>query len=79
MLSLLRDEAFVAYMRQQNIDNARAQIDALNLLMKYVEDEGLLPLDQADVRRRCYREWNLPDPGDEACCYSDMPHHTGPS
>ena len=61
---MLADRDFVNYVRHQNMVQAAEQTEALNTIMKYVEDEGLLPLDQADVRRRCLREWNLPETGD---------------
>eukprot|EP00124_Ichthyophonus_hoferi_P004043 Ihof_evm2s402 gene=Ihof_evmTU2s402 len=62
---IMQDRTFVDYVTEQNRRQATGQVESLNELMKYVEDEGLLPLDQADVRRRCYREWNLPDPSTE--------------
>lgn len=61
---MLEDQEFVTYMRNQNMVQAAEQAEALNTLMKYVEDEGLLPLDQNDVRRRCLKEWKLPETQD---------------
>jgi len=57
---ILRDTEFCQYMRESNISHARKQIEALEEIIKFVEDKELLPLDQNDVKRRCLEEWNLP-------------------
>eukprot|EP01134_Creolimax_fragrantissima_P002553 CFRG2553T1 len=53
------DTKFTDYVRDANVSLGEAQIIALDELMKYCEDDGLLPLDQNDIARRCLKEWNV--------------------
>ncbi|KNC85528.1 hypothetical protein SARC_02289 [Sphaeroforma arctica JP610] len=53
------DKQFTDYVRQANIALGEQQIGALNTLMMYCEDDGLQPLDQHDIMRRCLKEWNV--------------------
>lgn len=54
------DTNFLKYIRNSNIELCKIQIEALKELFKYVEDRQLLPLDQQDIKRRCFTEWDIP-------------------
>lgn len=38
-----------------------SQIDSLEELFKYIEDKHLASVDQIDVKKRCIKEWGLPE------------------
>lgn len=46
---MLSDAPYMQYMRRQNLEHVKSQIESLTSLMKYVEDEGLLPVNQGGV------------------------------
>jgi len=57
---ILKDKQFVEYIRESNISVITQQIEALEELFKYLEDDGLLSLDQFEIKNRCLQEWNVP-------------------
>ena len=54
------DTEFMDYIRRQNLAQAETQIEALNDIFKYLEDQELGTVDQMDVRNRCLMHWKLP-------------------
>eukprot|EP01088_Endostelium_zonatum_P005092 TRINITY_DN1652_c0_g1_i3.p1 TRINITY_DN1652_c0_g1~~TRINITY_DN1652_c0_g1_i3.p1 ORF type:complete len:640 (-),score=183.31 TRINITY_DN1652_c0_g1_i3:18-1937(-) len=53
-------EEFRSYIKTGNEKNVGVQIEALEDIIKYIEDRNLQSVDQGDVRKRCLEEWGLP-------------------
>ena len=46
------DEQFMQYVKRNNIEIGNNQLKYLKEVVKYLEDRELMPVDQADIRRR---------------------------
>ncbi|RUP48490.1 hypothetical protein BC936DRAFT_144493, partial [Jimgerdemannia flammicorona] len=58
---VMRDEAFVEWIRMESLRNAVKQIDALEELERYIKDLDLKPrYDQQEIRHQCLVDWRLP-------------------
>eukprot|EP01097_Dermamoeba_algensis_P003803 TRINITY_DN2588_c0_g2_i3.p1 TRINITY_DN2588_c0_g2~~TRINITY_DN2588_c0_g2_i3.p1 ORF type:complete len:485 (+),score=102.70 TRINITY_DN2588_c0_g2_i3:135-1589(+) len=55
------DKPFMAYIRESNTKIANQQLESLDMIYKYLQEPELLPVDKAEVRRRCLRLWRIPD------------------
>ncbi|KAI9468515.1 MAG: FtsJ-like methyltransferase-domain-containing protein [Benjaminiella poitrasii] len=54
------DETFVDYIRMRNMKFAMKQMEALEMIGKYIENSEMAPLyDQELVKRHCLTEWRL--------------------
>lgn len=58
---MLSDQQFYDTVRNHNLEVIKDQIEALQILLKYIEDPDLLPVNQPSIRKRCLNEWGIPD------------------
>ena len=55
------DAAFLSYIQRSNESIAERQVDALQRLLRYVEDPNLPSDDQEGIRLQCLRWWEVTD------------------
>ncbi|CAG8597958.1 13123_t:CDS:10, partial [Funneliformis caledonium] len=56
-----KDQGFLEYIKRKNIEIAKNQIEAIQQLMKFVDNPEMKPLNQEEYRRLCLQEWSLPN------------------
>ncbi|CAI2164419.1 11579_t:CDS:10 [Funneliformis geosporum] len=55
-----KDQEFLRYIKQKNIDIAKSQIKAIEQLLNLVKNSEMKPPNQEEFKRLCLREWGLP-------------------